>query len=75
MPPILEKSTRIREEASFPRKLPAMTEKNPSPRDRRSRNGTGPWARPVPSPAATLSKEREMPRKKASRGDRRSGSS
>jgi len=74
MPPYFEKSMSAREETRFPRRHPMVTERKPKRRDKSKIAGKELPESPAPSPAAALSRERPIPRKKDSEGESTSGS-
>lgn len=74
IPLYFEKSTLDQEPAFFPRKQPPRTENSPRTRDNVTSMGKELPESPAPSPAAALSRDRAIPRKKDSEQDRISGS-
>lgn len=74
IPLYFEKSTLDQEPAFLPRKQPPRTESSPRTRDRVISIGKELPESPAPSPAAALSRDRAIPRKKDSEQDRTSGS-
>ncbi len=74
IPLYFEKSTPDQKLAFFPRKQPPRTEESPRARDKVISMGKELPESPAPSPAAALSRDRVIPRKKASEEDRTSGS-